>query len=874
MSRATMVPTAPIPRPPTLAAAIERHAREQEQAIAVDDGDEAISFGDLVRRAAPLAERLRALPDPEAPVGILLPMSARYIVAITAALLAGRTYVPMDDQFPAKRNARIIDHAGMGALIVEEGAEPPNAAGIARIPMPDREIASGPLPPPAPRQGNYINAIFYTSGSTGEPKGVCQDEQGLIEDICAYIDAIALSPDDRVSLFASPSISVSNRDIYPALVAGARLCIVDFRRLGARQAMAALMRHRLTIFRAVPGMFRLVFGQESPVADALAPSIRLVRINGERVLPSDVELFKARFARGTKLALDIGSTETKVYAAWIADHDSHFSGSIVPVGRAPPGQFLHLIGPSGEPVPHGELGEVVVTSRTMSVSYWRDPELTRARFVPSSRYPGFTEFRTGDIGRIRPDGLFEHIGRADRQCKVQGNTVHPGEIEGVIGACPGVEEVWVVPRQTEAGVRLIAYVLGAATEAAIRDWCRERLAAATRPAEIVIGEALPRLETGKIDLAGLARFDSERAAREADDSGSAPREDAISAAVERVWIATFDRGAFVRDRSFEEAGGDSLKAMGMLLSLEQMLGKALPADLIDASTRPGELAARLAAGIGDTMAAPEDGRPTILLFCGLYGADTDIIRFARALRPAFDLRLVDFRDVGEEFIGPADAERFYAALEQRLGEAGMPKRLWILGYSFGARIAAEAARRLDAQGVTVEFLCLLDGPTEAVIAERNRRRETRVKRSFAVRAAEEGGMWPYLTTRASAKLAHKLIARERFAATRQLVTFLSRVGLRDAAKNVTRVALARSRTRAFAGLPGGPVNMSATVVVSTEGNENAAVAADLGWGALCDRVELIPIAGTHEDVIAERGVAVVRALLLDAEKRSIEVTAS
>ncbi|MFV4601035.1 hypothetical protein ACNJTZ_21075, partial [Mycobacterium tuberculosis] len=93
---------------------------------------------------------------------------------------------------------------------------------------------------------------------------------------------------------------------------------------------------------------------------------------------------------------------------------------------APPHQFLHLIDQFGAPVPDGDLGEIVVTSATMSVSYWRDPALTRDRFVPSRRFPGLTEFRTGDIGRFRSDGLLEYVGRRDRQCKIQGNTVHPG----------------------------------------------------------------------------------------------------------------------------------------------------------------------------------------------------------------------------------------------------------------------------------------------------------------------------------------------------------------------------------------------------------------------------------------------------------------
>lgn len=867
-----------IARPESIAAAIAAHARIRGDAVAVDDGDEAIRFCDLHGRAAHLAERLRALPDPDAPVGILLPMSARYIVAIVAAILARRVYVPLDVRAPDARTARIMRHSGMGAIIVDAASPLAVDAGIVRIAMPGPDAMAGAPMPPVGGGEPVLNAIFYTSGSTGEPKGVCQDERGLIADICAYIDYVGITPDDRLSLFASPSISVSNRDIYPALIAGARLCIVDFPRMGARAAIAQLGRHRLTVFRAIPGMFRLVFGADNPSAEALAASVRLVRINGDRVLPSDVALFRRRFARGTQLGLDIGSTETKVYAAWLADHDSEFPDMLVPVGRAPPGQYIDLIDASGAPVPPGEAGEVVVTSGTMSVSYWRDPEMTRTRFVPSTRYPGLTEFRTGDIGRIDRNGLLTYLGRRDRQCKVQGNTVHPGEVEGVIGACDGVDAVAVIARGGAGGgagdVRLIAYVAGSAPVADIRAWCRARLTPSMCPAEIVMCDALPELAPGKPDFAELARIDAARAAAaDAADGGAgdaaghaAELADAAGVAVAQVWTDMFDRASLARDRSFEEAGGDSLKAMAMLLALESRLGRALPADLVDLATRPSDLVRRLAAG--DEAGGGGEDRPTILLFCGMYGADTDIIAFAHALRDAFDVRLIDYRDGGSELIGPVDIDRFFAAFDRRLAERAMPRRLWILGYSFGARVAAEAARRLVARGVAVEFLGVLDGPTDAVIDARNRRRDRSERRGFAARAADSGGVPAYLAIRGAARLTHRLVARGRYRETRRLVALLSRFGLREAARNATRIALARTRVPAFAGLPRGPVTVPTAVLVSSELNENAAVAADLGWSEMCGAMELVRIAGTHDDMIGDRSTPEVKAFLRAVAARS------
>ena len=130
-----------------------------------------------------------------------------------------------------------------------------------------------------------------------------------------------------------------------------------------------------------------------------------------------------------------------------------------------------------------------------------------------------TEYRTGDFGRLLPDGLLEFVGRRDRQVKVRGNTVHLGEVEAVIATCPGVAEASVVGRPSEGGVRLIAYCVagpGFGTPADVRSWCRDHLSAAMCPAEVIAVESLPRLVTGKVDLVELDRIDAARARDDAE----------------------------------------------------------------------------------------------------------------------------------------------------------------------------------------------------------------------------------------------------------------------------------------------------------------------------------------------------------------------
>ena len=319
----------------TIASILEHQADRRGDSIAVDDGATRLTYAELIARARSIGDLIAPL---EGPIGILLPVSTEYIVAIVATLLAGKAYVPMDESFPEKRNLRIVGHSGMTAVIVDARTAPSMMAldaSVTRIDVASALERREDIPVArAPRGGpdDPIVTIFYTSGSTGEPKGVCQSEAALIYDIDEYIDQARLTPDDRVTLLYSPSVSSSNRDIYGALLGGARLCIIDLKALGLAAATAALRAHRVTLYHSVPGVFRSLFGTGTEDMDDVVRSIRWMRLNGDRVLPSDVALYKRVFPRTTGLCLDMASTETKAYASWMLDHDTPVNGPLVPVG--------------------------------------------------------------------------------------------------------------------------------------------------------------------------------------------------------------------------------------------------------------------------------------------------------------------------------------------------------------------------------------------------------------------------------------------------------------------------------------------------------------------------------------------------------------
>ena len=849
---------------------LERAAARRD-AIAVEDGESRLSYSELIARGQSLAHLLAPV---EGPVGILLPMTADYIVAIVGALLAGKTYVPMDAGFPDNRNLRIINHSGISAVIV-------NGATTDSIQTLDASIKTVLLPPAAgspdftkpPVEGPFDRTLtlFYTSGSTGEPKGVCHTQSGLLFDLGYYIEQHVLTENDVHSLLLSPSLSACNPDIFATLLVGAKLCIVDLKRLGLAKALQLMRDSGVTVFNGGPSAFRALFDTDHPDAKVVASRIRIVRVGGDRVLHRDVELYRKAFQPASRMSVGMGTTETRPLARWLIDHDTPMDRPLVSIGYPLPGLYVDLLDDDGSPAPVGEMGEFTVASAGLAAGYWRDEALTNKKFRPSLRHPGLMEYRTGDYGRLLPDGRMEVVGRRDRQIKVRGNTLHLGEIEAVIGSCPGVGDVAVVGRHDGSETRLIAYYTGADSAeqaSAIRAWCRKHLAPAMCPAAIVACASLPMLGSGKVDLVGLGRLDAERAADEA--AGAPPPTlvvHSLADAVAQVWTRRLGQAAFAEDLTFESAGGDSLQAMILIQEVERLLDRKLPIGLLGWTTRPSELTAKIE-GLGD---APRgvggiEGGPTIFLFAGMFGGDYADVGMAERLSEAFRVVLMDYRNPVGELIGETDAPGVFEAFDAQVAAEGTPSRLWVLGYSFGSRLAVECARRLLARGIPVEFTGVIDGPTEPAIAIRNASRKM-VKPQLKTRVAADGGWFGFMTGRIARSITHRLVTRGDYAAVRQFIDLLGRLGLRAAVKQSTRTALARSRVKGFRNLPQAPLPMPITLFVSTAPNSTSRRQPDLGWSDWCSKLDIFELEGDHYQIVDDERFGAIVAILRETEVR-------
>jgi acyl-CoA synthetase (AMP-forming)/AMP-acid ligase II/thioesterase domain-containing protein len=837
--------------------------------VAVYDGATKLTYKELISWAAALSKEIGALRDPESPVGILLPSSAAYIVAILALLIAGRTSVPMNDSHSEQRNRRIVGRSGLGAVIVDSETAPfmrEIAPTVRQVPASTpRTPLAAQYPPRTVGSPDRIVMISFTSGTTDEPKGVVGSEKWLPEH---FVPELALTSDDRTVILESVSARISIALALKSLFFGAQVGIIDLKCLGLSTTRRLLGQFRPTVYSMVPSMFRVLFGPDDAEIADLGRDVRWVRLTSDLVQHSDVDLYRRRFPKTCQLVVTAGATETGLYAGWCIDHATALDLPLVPVGYPPKGVELELINEDGAAVGHGEIGEIFVTGPALAVGYWQDEALTQARFSPSPKFPGMTRYRTGDLGRFLPSGLLELIGRRDRQVKIRGTMVHLGEVDAVLAGCPNVAEVGVVARQTAEGTVLVAYCTpaagGAIAEEQVRRWCRDRLPAPMRPTHFFVLAALPRLPNGKLDLIGLAALDAQQPS-----SGVpiAPLEasatSGLSDIVRQAWTGVLSPESFDADMAFDAAGGDSLKGLELLARLEALLGRDVAAGALGLETRPSELIRRLTPITGADHSA-DDARPLIALFPGMWGDDISTSDFYRCLSQRFPVMAIDPRLGGDALIGDYDAARYFATAIAAIRRAGPPRRLWLVGYSFGGRLAAETARRLLAAGTAVEAVIVLDGAAvdSWLSAEHEQRRGPMARLRSG--PAAHGSVTRYLLNGLVVRVAPFAARRRANRLLRSLLALALRFGSAESYRNASRTVIQLSRRRAFGDRPTGALPMALWLFITDDPMHDRS-RPDLGWSDWCQEVHRVSVGGMHRTMLSPPTREVVLAELARLE---------
>ncbi|MBT2480495.1 non-ribosomal peptide synthetase [Streptomyces sp. ISL-94] len=470
---------------------------------------------------------------------------------------------------PADRLVHTAQDAGL-ALVITRAPEYPGEAGAAVTPD---ELTSAPARPlPAAGTPDDPAYVIYTSGSTGRPKGVVVPHRNVVALIDATREEYGLGPDDTWTFFHSGAFDFSVWEIWGCLLTGGRLVVVPY--LVSRdpeEFRDLLLRDRVTVLSQTPSAFSQLLE-----TDHVRLPVRLVVFGGE---PLDARMLLRWFDHhpesGCRLVNMFGITETTVHVtAQTVTRELALAGSRS-VGPALPGWHLYVTDARGRLVPPGVTGEICVGGAGVALGYLGQPELTATRFTQDP-YGGGRRYHSGDLGRLRPDGTLEHLGRIDSQVKIRGFRIELDEIRSVLLEDPDVRAAAVIVRREDpadpASARLDAYVVPADLDTTgVRKRAAGVLPGYMLPATVTALDTLPLTTNGKLDAARLP-LPVRTAAPAAAPAAGAGGEDR-AAVLQEIWTTVLGIPVGLDD-DFFELGGNSLFAVRISAALR---ARGLPA---------------------------------------------------------------------------------------------------------------------------------------------------------------------------------------------------------------------------------------------------------------------------------------------------------
>jgi amino acid adenylation domain-containing protein len=669
--------------------------------------EERQTYGELNQRAEEIAAQLRAAgARPGGVAAFALPRSPQAIAVMLAILKCGCAYLPLDPKLPKARVDVLLGSARPSVLI--------NAEGITRL-----EPTALPAEP-VPRDAAYI---MFTSGSTGAPKAVCAPHRAVIRLVCG-VDYIRLDAQTRFLQLAPLSFDASTMEIWGPLLNGGTVVIhpedlPDFAQLGR-----TIAGHGVTTAWLTSSLFNQVI---TTAPTTLRPLQEL--LTGGEALSVPHVLRALAELPDTKLINGYGPTETTTFAtSFRIPRDFDPAARRVPIGRPIPNTQVYVLNELGQPQPIGAPGELFIGGHGLAFGYLGDEQLTATRFVsdPFSERPGARLYRTGDRCRWLPDGTLDFIERCDRQLKIHGFRIEPGEIESVLAQHSAVRESFVTASEEAAGERrLAAYVVLQPPHAAdeLRRFLKDRLPDYMAPAQIVVLDALPKTPNGKIDHRALpppGPLDREIKAV------GAPARTPLEEVVAGIWANVLKRDRVGVQDDFFLTGGDSLLALQLIHELNAAFGLQLPVRLLfDEPTAAGQareieraLASRRSPsqerrGTYAPLAPlrPGGNKPPFFLVAGGFGGEAELLVYAKLARyldrqqPLYGLRARGVDELAE----PHQTVELMAAEHVREICTIQPHGPYFIGGScVGGVVALEVAQQLRAHGEPIGLLVLVD----------------------------------------------------------------------------------------------------------------------------------------------------------------------
>jgi amino acid adenylation domain-containing protein len=844
--------------------------------IAISSDGEKITYRQLNESANLLAREIisRSGVEPH-PVAFVLEHGPAPVIALLGILKTGKSYVALDPSFPIERIKQVLEIVGTNLTLTNQKNLSITHSLISNFPgiellnldLMDKGSAKGNLGVSIPTDS--ISYIVFTSGSTGQPKGVIRTHGNNLHDTYTQTNSQQISPNDRYGLFLSISFEASRSVLLGSLLNGATLCLFDPRKYGIHMIPDWLEKERITALLSTPSAFRHMF--ESVPRNHRFPTIRFIGLGGEAATSRDWEIFNQHFTKKCVLMNTLGSSEAGGLTRYMLRFDSPFPGHVIPSGYPVPDKIIELVDEDNRTVGENQVGEIVVKSPYLSPGYWNNPALTTEKFQTDPDNEQYRIFHTGDLGRWRSDGCLEYLGRKDSQVKIRGYRVEIEEIETVLNQHPAIKDAcvtsWTDERYPEEK-QIVAYLVPEKPQSPeaeeLRKFVAEKLPDYMIPSRIKFLEEIPLTPTGKVNHQALPSPGEIIPVKER--LYVAPK-DEIESQLVKIWERVLKAKPVGTRDDFFEIGGNSLIAAQLFAQIERAFSKKLPlATLFQAPTveQQADIIRQedWTPDWSSLVTLRSGGSKTPLFLAAPVGGNVlsyrDLLMRLDPDQPCYGLQAVGLDGVQAPQRSVPEVASHYVKEILTVQPDGP---YYLSGSSFGGLVAYEMAQQLHDMGKPIALVVMFDAygpnyPTRLPSTSRLRRKVFKVLRRADTHLsnllfANWKGRWIYLQVKLP-KLYLRLsrMFRQRL---NQVLNPVPRKLRRIRSAHMGAARREKRYMRAQRRFPG-------RLVLFRAEKQPLGIYPDpkLGWGAVVgDDIEVYEIPGHHTSIIYQPRVQIL-----------------
>ncbi|WP_179319620.1 non-ribosomal peptide synthetase [Winogradskyella helgolandensis] len=688
---------------------LAEQAQVSPDKIALIYGASKITYQEFEEQVNQLAHRLTAQGvKPGTITAVALPRSIELVISLVAIMQCGSAYLPLDPSYPQQRLDFMMDDSKAEVLISSNELDL-SLKSIPKLLMIEdlfTDLSQFPLTPQTLSVDiEEMVYLLYTSGSTGNPKGVQVTHKNLVNFLYGMVEKPGIEETDKLLSITTISFDIAGLELYLPLLRGATLVIAnDEIAKDTRLMLEVLEEENISILQATPTTWQMLLdaGWEN--------HLPIKALSGGEAIP--MSLATKLLNRVDELWNMYGPTETTI---WSTVKQIKSEDSIITIGEPIANTQLYIVNDNGQLMEPGQIGELCIAGDGVAKGYWRRPDLTSEKFINNIFNKGedFLLYKTGDLAKILPSGEVQCLGRIDQQVKIRGHRIELGEIEEAINKLEKVETSVVLVREDRLEAYVISHKQKEILIETIKDWktqLSEELPSYMVPVEFHFINEFPTTLNGKIDRKALnSPFYNSKGSKEY----TAPRTE-TEKIIASIWKDCLKRDKIDVYSDFFDLGGHSLIAVKVMSLIEKKTGKRLPLSALMLHSTVKKLAESMDVEVNETSwnsLVPVKSEGTKNPVYVVHGAEHNVM-FLNALaknvdgsQPVYGLQSKGLNGIDKPHNKIEDMASNYIS---EIINANPTGPYVLAGYSFGGVIAFEMARQMIAQDKKVDKVILLD----------------------------------------------------------------------------------------------------------------------------------------------------------------------